>query len=536
MLVVGAGFAGMYQLHKLRKLGLRARVLEKAGGVGGTWYWNRYPGARCDIPSLFYTVSYTPEINDEWSWPERFGTHGAIRAYMEEIAKREDMYKDISFSTVLTGASWDESAHRWTSVTDSGEEIVSRYLVLATGALSESRVPAIKGLEGFEGRWFHTGRWPHEPIAFEGRRVALIGTGSTGVQTLPVVAQEAAEVIVIQRMPKFVLPAVNMPVSEEEARPVKDAYPALRAAARRGDYGTPFPEPSENLLEIPDDERRALLEERWSKGGIGGFVGYFADHLGLKVQKVNDIVADFCREKIREIVNDPAVAETLVPYGYPIGINRIIVGTDYYETFNRNNVRLHSVMNDPIVEITKNSIRTENDEFEIDDIIFATGYDGMTGSFTSVDVRSRSGVSIKEHWADGPKTYLGMQLSDFPNLFLITGPGGPSVLSNVITTTEQSIDFITGLIEQAESGGGIVETDARSESDWMDHVAEVAQESLYRHAANANSWYTGSNVPGKKVVFMPYAGGVGRFESLLEDVAADHYRGFHLEGDQQGPQ
>ncbi|UFS58760.1 flavin-containing monooxygenase [Subtercola endophyticus] len=529
--IVGAGFAGMYQLHKLRKLGLRSRIVEKAAGVGGTWYWNRYPGCRCDIPSLFYTVSYTPEINDEWSWPERFGTHAAIREYMEEIARREDMLKDISFSTVLTGATWNDETSRWTSVTDSGEEIESRYLILATGALSESRVPAIPGLDGFEGRWFHTGRWPHEEIDFTGRRVALIGTGSTGVQTLPVVAEQAAEVLVIQRMPKFVLPAVNVAVSEEEARPVKDAYPVLRAMARRGDYGTPFPVPTTNLLDYHGDELQAYLEERWNAGDIGGFVTYFADHLGLKVQEVNDIVADFCRGKIREIVEDPATAEALVPYGYPIGINRIIVGTNYYETYNRDNVTLHSVVNDPIVEITAHSIKTENAEFEVDDIIFATGYDGLTGSFTSIDARGRSGVSIKENWADGPKTYLGMQMSDFPNLFLITAPGGPSVLSNVITTTEQSIDFICGLIEHAESvHADTIEVDAHSEAEWMDHVADVAQESLYRFAANANSWYTGSNVPGKKIVFMPYAGGVGRFESVLEEVAADDYRGFHLEG------
>jgi cation diffusion facilitator CzcD-associated flavoprotein CzcO len=528
-LIVGAGFAGLYQLHKLRSIGLRARILEKGSGVGGTWYWNRYPGARCDIPSLFYTTSYTPEINAEWSWPERFGTDAAIRAYMEEIARRGDMLKDITFDTVLTGATWDDAASRWTSETNAGEQIVSRYLVLATGALSEARVPEIPGLSEFQGRWFHTGRWPHQPISFEGRRVVLIGTGSTGVQALPVVAEEAAKVIVLQRMPKFVLPAVNGAVSEEDAQPIKDAYPQLYKAARRGDYGTPFPVRTEYLVDIPEREREALLEESWHEGTIGGFITNFAEHLGLKDQAVNDIVAEFCRKKIRQIVDDPDAAEALVPYGYPIGINRIIIGTNFYETFNRGNVELHSVVKDPIAEITANSIKTADNEWEVDDIIFATGYDGLTGSFTSIDVRSRSGVSIKEQWADGPKTYLGMQLSDFPNLFIITGPGGPSVLANVITTTEQSIDFVTNLIEHAEQvGQAVIETDGPTEADWMDHVADVAQESLYRYAANANSWYTGSNVPGKKVVFMPYAGGVGKFESILEDVTADGFRGFRV--------
>ncbi|ALJ22344.1 flavin-containing monooxygenase [Microbacterium sp. No. 7] len=531
--IVGAGFAGLYQLHKLRKIGLRARIVEKGSGVGGTWYWNRYPGARCDIPSLFYTASWTPKINQEWSWPERFGTHAAIRAYMEAIAQREDMIKDITFNTVLTGATWDDDAERWTSVTDAGERISSRYLILATGALSESRVPQIPGLAEFEGRWFHSGRWPHEEVSFDGRRVALIGTGSTGVQILPVVAAEAANVTVLQRMPKFVLPAVNVAVSEEEAAPIKAAYPFLYAAARRGDYGTPFPAPEDYLPDIPDAEREAQLEAMWNEGTIGGYVTSLADHLGLKDEAVNELVAEFCRKKIRQIVDDPAAAEALVPHGYPIGINRIILGTNYYETFNRDNVRLHSVVEDPIVEITAHSIKTANDEFEVDDIIFATGYDGLTGSFTGVDVRSRAGRSIQEHWADGPKTYLGMQMSDFPNLFLITAPGGPSVLANVITTTEQSIDFVTNLIERAEqSGATIIETDAGAEEEWMDHVADVAQQSLYRYAANANSWYTGSNVPGKKVVFMPYAGGVGSFEDVLGAVAADGFRGFTLTASQ----
>jgi cation diffusion facilitator CzcD-associated flavoprotein CzcO len=528
-LVIGAGFAGMYQLYRLRKLGLRTRVLERASGVGGTWFWNRYPGARCDIPSLFYTVSYAPELNDEWHWPERFSTHDEIRAYMEEIARREDMYRDISFQTVLTKAEWDDDAALWTSTTDTGERITSPYLIMATGALSASRVPDVPGLDDFHGRWFHTGRWPHEPIDFTGRRVALVGTGSTGVQALPVIADMAASVTVFQRTPKFVLPAVNVPMTEEDARPVKETYPALRAAARKGDYGTPFAQPEQHLDEMSVSDREALMEQLWVAGGVGGFVGYYADHLGLKKQKVNDILADFVRKKIRETVDDPDVAETLIPYGYPIGINRIIIGTNFYETFNRHNVTLHSVLDDPIIEITPTGLKTEHHEFEFDDVVFATGYDGMTGSFTAVDIRNRSGATIKDYWDDGPSTYLGMQMTDFPNLFLITGPGGPSVLANVITTTEQSIEFVSGLIEHARASRvDVIETDAESEATWMDHVAEVAESSLYRYAAKANSWYTGSNVPGKKVVFMPYAGGVGTFEEILQDVATDGYRGFRF--------
>ena len=474
-------------------------------------------------------MSYTPELNDQWQWTERFGTHEVIRKYMEEVARREDMYSAISFNTTLVSAEWNDDTATWTSTTDTGERITSRYLILATGALSDSRVPDVPGLDKFEGRWFHTGRWPHEPIDFTGRRVAVIGTGSTGVQTIPVVAEVASEVIVFQRTPKFVLPALNVATTEEDNRPVKQMYPALRAAARRGDYGTPFPTPDHRLDELSIADREALMEKMYAGGEIGGFVTGYAEHLGLKKQEVNDIVSDFVRKKIRETVHDPVTAETLTPYGYPMGINRIIIGTNFYETFNRDDVRLHSVLDDPIVEFTATGLTTAHAEFEFDDLIFATGYDGMTGSFTSIDVHGRTGTTIKEYWADGPSTYLGMQMTGFPNLFLITGPGGPSVLANVITTTEQSIDFVTGLIAHARTNkAGVIEADAEAERRWMEHVAEVAEGSLYRYAYKANSWYTGSNVPGKKVVFMPYAGGVGTFEAILEETVADDYRGFGL--------
>jgi cation diffusion facilitator CzcD-associated flavoprotein CzcO len=528
-LVVGAGFSGMYLLHKLRELGLRTKVIERGSDLGGTWYWNRYPGARCDAPSLFYSVSYRPDLDQEWNWTERFAGHAEIRAYVDEIARREDMRRDIAFETSLIGSEWSDETATWTSKTDTGETITSRYLILATGALSESRVPDLPGLDSFQGRWFHTGRWPHEPVDFTGRRVAVVGTGSTGVQVIPVVAEVADEVIVLQRTPKFVLPANNVPMTEEVAGPVKQMYPTLRGAARRADFGMPIPVMEHDLRKLSIAEREALMEELWEQGTFGGFVTNYAEHLGLKDQEVNDIVADFTRKKLREVVKDPAVAELLTPYGYPMGINRIIIGTDYYETYNRDNVTLHSVLDDPILEITPTGLKTQNNEFEFDDLIFATGYDGMTGSFTAVDVRSRSGKTIKEYWDDGPQAYLGLQITDFPNLFLITGPGGPSVLANVITTTEQSIDFITGLIKHAEENNfGVIENDSDAEAKWMDHVAEVAEGTLYRYAYKSNSWYTGANVPGKKVVFMPYAGGVGTFEGVLEDVGADGFRGFHF--------
>jgi cation diffusion facilitator CzcD-associated flavoprotein CzcO len=528
-LIVGAGISGMYQLQKLRELGLRSRIIERGTGLGGTWFWNRYPGARCDAPSVFYSVSYLPELDQEWTWTERFAAQPEILDYLNEVGRRNDLSEDITFSTSLVAADWDDATATWTSRTDTGEIIRSKYLIMATGCLSQSRVPDIKGLDEFEGRWFHTGRWPHEEVDFTGRRVAVIGTGSTGVQTIPTVAQTAAEVIVLQRTPKFVLPARNAPITEDESNAVKQMYPFLRAEARRCDYGIPMSAPADDLSAMSVPDREALMEAGYLAGDLGAFVSSYADHLGLKNEEVNTIVAEFVRKKIRETVNDPNTAEALIPYGYPIGVNRIIIGTDYYETYNRENVTLHSVLNDEIVEITTKGLRTEHAELEFDDLIFATGYDGMTGSFTSVDIRSRRGKTIKQSWADGPKTYLGMQMADFPNLFLVTGPGGPSVLGNVMTTIEQSSDFQMTLIEHAEKNGfDIIETDDDAEQTWMDHVAEVAEGSLYRYAYKANSWYTGSNVPGKKVVFMPYAGGIGTFDDVLKGVEADGHRGFHF--------
>ena len=419
-LVIGAGFAGMYQLHKLRKLGLRARVLERAAGVGGTWYWNRYPGARCDIPSLFYTVSYTPEINQEWSWTERFGTHAAIRAYMEAIAREEDMLPGHHVRHRARPARPGMTTRpRWTSMTDSGEQITSRYLILATGALSESRVPQIPAWTTSRGAGSTPGAGRTSRSDFTGRRVALIGTGSTGVQVLPVVAAEAADVTVLPADARSsCCLRRNVPVSDEEAAPGQGRRTRpLRSAraARRLRHTVPGARRSTCDEMSGRGTRSAAGGAVGTKRAIGGYLTTFADHLGLKNEEVNDIVAEFCRKKIREIVDDPDDAETLMPYGYPIGINRIIIGTELLRDLQpgqraaaqrgRRSDRRRS---------RRPASRRPRTRFEVDDIIFATGYDGLTGSFTSIDVRSRRGRSIKEHWADGPKTYLGMQLSRLP--------------------------------------------------------------------------------------------------------------------------
>lgn len=527
VLIVGAGISGMYNLYKLRELGLSVRIIERASGVGGTWFWNRYPGARCDAPSIFYSLSHLPELDQDWNWSERFAAQPEILNYLNEVAARSNVLEHITFNASLTDAHWDDATAAWISRTDTGEVIRSKYLIMATGPLSEPRVPDIPGLGSFQGRWFHTGRWPHEPISFAGRRVAVIGTGSTGVQVIQTIANEAEQVLVLQRTPKFVLPAANGPMTTEELAAVKEAYPTLRAQSRLCDFGTPIPPPEYDLRTMGATERDELLESLYPFGLVGLFISSYHDHLGLKNREVNDIVADFVRKKIRETVKDPVTAELLTPRGYPIGINRIILGIDYYESYNRDNVVLHSVLEDPIVELTQSGVRTRTGEFDVDDVIFATGYDAITGSFTAVDIQGTDGKTLREHWSDGPTAYLGMQLAGMPNLFLINGPGSPSVLGNVITTIEQSSDFILQLVKHAEENDfWVIEPDADAQSAWMDHVAEVAAGTLFREAHKANSWYSGSNVPGKKVVFMPYAGGVGKFQTVLDDVAREGFRGF----------
>ncbi|RYH58980.1 MAG: NAD(P)/FAD-dependent oxidoreductase [Alcaligenaceae bacterium] len=527
MLIVGAGFGGLYQLTKARKMGLTAQVIERGSGVGGTWYWNRYPGARCDTPSIFYSVSYLPELDQEWEWPELYPGQPMLLEYLKHIAERENLYSQITFNTSVVSADWNDHTGSWTVRTDTGEEIVARYVVMATGTLTAAKTPEVPGLETFQGRWFHTGRWPRdETVDFRGRRVAVIGTGSTGVQAIPVIADQAESVTVVQRTPKFVAPAVNRPLTFEELKSTKKMYPLLRAQARYSDYGSPVDYPTVELDKLPREDSTAILEEHWNNGTFIRFVSSYAPHLGITNPAVNDILAEFARGKIRQIVTDPVTAETLTPHGYPIGVNRLCIGTNFYETFNRDNVSLMDARKEPIVSITRNGFQTSSGHYEVDDLVFATGYDAITGALTSIDISGRSEL-LRDSWSDGPSTYLGVQVSGYPNLFLVTGPGGPSVLANAVVTGEQAVDFISTLVRHAESTGcRVVEADATAEKTWMEHVAEVSQQSLYREAWKANSWYTGRNVPGKKVVFMPYAGGVGTYEQLWREIVFENFQGF----------
>jgi cyclohexanone monooxygenase len=523
-IIIGAGFAGMYQLHRLRdELGMSVKVVERGDGVGGTWYWNRYPGARCDVESNFYSYSFDDELQQEWEWSERYPAQPEILRYADFVADRFDLRKDITFETSVVSASFDQQTNRWTVTTDAGDQFTATFLITAVGCLSASQIPRFEGADAFIGPTYHTGRWPKEGVDFAGKRVAVIGTGSSGIQAIPVIAEQAAHVTVFQRTANFSIPARNAPLAKDVQAQVKAEYPRLRAASRISAGGVIVPAPIGATAELTADEREQELAKRWADGGTG-FVGTFTDT--VIDEEANAVSAEFVRERIREIVKDPAVAELLCPTDHPIGTKRICLDTDYYETYNRDNVSLVSLKNTPIERITRAGLQVDGTEYEVDVIVFATGYDAMTGPLNAIDIRSADGVSLRETWAAGPRTYLGIATAGFPNLFMVTAPGSPSVLSNMIVSIEQHVDWITNLVAYARDNGIVrVEADADAQDRWVDHVNEVASYTLYPKAA---SWYMGANIPGKPRVFMPYLGGVGAYREICDGVAADGYRGFTL--------
>ncbi|MFD7990295.1 flavin-containing monooxygenase [Streptomyces mexicanus] len=523
-IVIGAGFAGMYLLHRLRDdLGLRVRVYERGDGVGGTWYWNRYPGARCDVESMFYSYSFSEELEQEWEWTERYPTQPEILRYADHVADRFGLREDIEFSTSVRGARYDGTTDTWTVVLEDGRRARAPFLVTAVGCLSAARVPDFEGLDSFTGETYHTGRWPHEDVDFTGKRVAVIGTGSSGIQAIPVIARQAAHVTVFQRTPNFSVPAQNGPLSPDEQRRVKADYRRLRHAARVSAAGVVTPPALGNALEVDEELRGAELDRRWAAGGTA-FMNTFTDT--VTDEEANRVTADYVRDRIRETVKDPDVAELLCPKDHPIGTKRICVDTDYYATYNRDNVTLVGLRGNPIERITPSGLRVGGVDHEVDVIVFATGYDAMTGPLNAIDIRGLGGISLREEWADGPRTYLGVAAAGFPNLFMVTAPGSPSVLSNMIVSIEQHVDWITDAIAHARRAG-IARFEARREAQdtWVEHVNEVASHTLYPRAA---SWYMGANVPGKPRVFMPYLGGVGTYRRICDEVAGDGYRGFTL--------
>jgi len=524
VVVVGAGFAGMYMLHRLRGLGLSVRVYEQGGDVGGTWYWNRYPGARCDVESMQYSYSFSEELQQEWNWSERYAPQPEILKYANHVADRFKLRSDIQLDTRVDRATFDESANSWEVATSDGKTVSAKYVVLATGCLSNARMPDIKGLADFKGKVYHTGHWPHEQIDFTGLRVGVIGTGSSGIQSVPVIAEQASHLTVFQRTANFSIPARNAALTVEEREAFRVKYPEVRRFAREESRnGIYTPMPDRGALEDGDNERRSKYEQRWSYGGLTFMSVY--NNLALD-KAANDTAADFVREKIAEIVRDPKTAKLLQPNNHPIGSKRICIDSDYFATFNRPNVTLVDIRSSPIEEILPNGVRAGGKDYAVDALVLATGFDAMTGSVAKIDIRGRDGQTLNRKWAEGPKTYLGLMSAGFPNLFIITGPGSPSVLSNMIVSIEQHVEWIADCIGWMRgSGFEAIEAKEDAEEKWVAHVNEVAHTTLY---PQANSWYMGANIPGKPQIFMPYIGGVGPYRQICNEVVAKGYEGFAM--------
>ena len=522
-IVVGAGFGGLYALYRLRKDGYRVKVLEAAADVGGTWYFNRYPGARCDIESMSYSYSFSDELQQEWEWSERYAAQPEILKYINHVADRFDLRPHIQFDTRVMRVIYDDSEGRWLIETEAGEVFAARFCVLAAGCLSVPQKPDVKGLDSFEGNWYHTGFWPDENVDFTGQRVGVIGTGSSGIQAIPIIAEQARHLTVFQRTPNYSIPAWNRPLEPELVAEWKGRYAEIRERARTGQAGVGFEPRVCAAMEISREEQLHELERRWQHGGLVMWET-FTDV--LSDERANAVAADFVREKIRAVVEDPKVADLLCPKGYPYGAKRICVDTNYYRTFNRDNVTLVDIASDPIEEVTPTGLRTGEEEFELDALVFATGFDAMTGPILKIDIRGRGGVSLRDKWSDGPHTYLGLMVAGFPNMFIVAGPGSPSVLSNMVVSIEQHVDWLADCLAHLKAQGlDSVEPTQEAEDEWTNHCNQRASETLF---PRANSWYMGANIPGKPRVFMPYLGGVGPYREICDDVAAKDYDGFAM--------
>ncbi len=523
VIVVGGGIGGLYTIYRMRQLGLRAKAFEAGNGIGGTWHWNRYPGCRCDVESLEYSFSFSPELEQEWHWPERYGTQPEILRYLNHVADRFDLRKDVQLNTRVLTAYFDSATNLWTITTDQNDTVSAPYIVMCTGNLSTPRVPDFPGLESFQGEWYHTGLWPQEGVDFTGKRVGVIGTGSSGVQSIPIIAAQAQHLHVFQRTANFILPAENRPFDPEVERTHKANYRERRQAA----YETPFgiagyPPPTQSALEATPEEREAAYTKKWAEGGSISFLYAYTDL--LVNEEANETAAEFVRNRIRETVKDQRTAELLCPTDHPIGTKRLILDTHYFETFNRDNVALVDTRSAPIECITSRGLRTTEAAYELDAIVFATGFDAMTGAMKEIDIRTDSGQDIREKWEGGPHTYLGIMMAGFPNLFMVTGPQSPGVKSQMILAIEQHVNFIVGCLDTLRSSGNNrIEAEETAEVGWVAHNNEVANATLY---PKANSWYVGANIPGKPRIFMPYVGGMHNYYRRCNEVAANGYEGF----------
>ena len=528
VVVVGAGFSGLYLLYRLRKAGFSTRVFERGGDVGGTWYWNRYPGARCDVESLQYSYSFDEQLQQDWHWPEKFSAQPDILAYANHVADRFNLKKDIEFNIEVKASWFDENLKTWKITTDTGEEINAKYFIMATGCISTTQIPNIKGLSDYVGNTFHTGDWPHEEVDFSGQSIAVIGTGSSGIQSIPVLAKQAKKLTVFQRTPNYSIPSQNEPMTKKYERSWKDVYSERRKEMRYSAHGSLKDLNDVPALSVDEDQRQELYTKRWAIGGTG-FLGSFNDL--LTNADANYTAAEYVRQQIKRVVKDKETAEILCPRSYPIGTKRICIDTGYFETYNRENVKLVDISKKPIQRLVTDGIIVDDQLYAFDSIIFATGFDAMTGSIFNVDIKGRDGLALKEKWNAGPKTYLGLMSASFPNLFMITGPGSPSVKSNMIMSIEQHVDLvIETLLSMRRKGLSVVEPELEAENKWVDHVQEVANKTLF---PQANSWYMGANIPGKPRLFMPYIGGVGAYREICEEIVANNYRGFKFEKSKQ---
>jgi cation diffusion facilitator CzcD-associated flavoprotein CzcO/acetyl esterase/lipase len=526
VVVVGAGFSGLYLIHRLRQLGFSTQAFDAAGDVGGTWYWNRYPGARCDIPTTDYTFSFDPELEREWTWSEKYATQPEILSYLRFVADRYDLRRDIAFSTQVKSAVWDESTSRWFIRTDRDEQISCRFYVMASGCLSLPKSPEIEGAERFRGEVYFTSKWPHEGVDFSGQRVAVIGTGSSGIQSIPLIAAQATQLTVFQRTANYVIPARNGAPSAERLAVLATDPATYRESAKRSRAGVPSEVTDISGATATEAVRRQRFEAVWEAGELVEFLGVFNDVMFNTVS--NEVVAEMIRQKIRSTVVDPDTAEALCPWDHPFGSKRPCLGTNYFQTYNLPHVRLVDLRKHPIVSITESGIETADGAYGFDAIVYATGFDAMTGPIVAVDITGRDGLTMREKWAEGPSTYLGLTTVGFPNFFTITGPGSPSVLSNMAVSIEQHVDWVVDCLDHLRTRGfETIEPTPLAEAGWNQHVADGAAITLY---PTANSWYMGANVPGKPRVFLPYVAGVDVYRAACEEVAARDYLGFCFAG------
>jgi cyclohexanone monooxygenase len=524
--IVGAGFSGMYALYRLGKRGLKLKTFEAGEGPGGTWYWNRYPGARVDIESMIYSYSFDEDLQQEWRWPEYFSPQKDLEEYANHVADRFGLREQIQFGTTVNRMRFDEVANRWHVYTDRGDHVVAKYVIAATGSLNATNVPNFKGVESFAGEWYHTSRWPKEGVDFAGKRVGVIGTGSTGIQVIPEIAELADHLYVFQRTANFSIPSYNRELDPEYERSYKDNYAERRRIMREAASFTALlaSKSYDSVFDVDDVERERILNEAWQSRSGYLFIATFGD---IRTNlAANEVVSEFVRNKIRGIVKDPDTAELLCPTTHPIGMKRLCMDTGYFETYNRDNVTLVDVRSHPIVEITPTGVKTTEGEYDVDILVYATGFDAMTGALTRMNITGNDGVDLRDKWVNGPTNYLGLMVAGFPNLFMIHGPGSPSVLAQMIMAGEWQVDWIDDFIAAVDAQGyARVETTPDWEEKWHEKVEAAADKMLFKRA---DSWYMGANIEGKPRVFMVFVGGWDTYCKLCNDAVANDFEGFTL--------